>query len=136
MHFHVTEVHNFGGFFGGDTVSLSGAEWRAEGADERTLTIDQAALANVADRHTIVAGMLLELVFAGERVEQATLLGAPAHADLRRALGEPALEQPLAAPAILAHHCDACALWVSTAQEPARCPVCATPVPGVDTPAT
>jgi rubrerythrin len=129
----VSEVHNFGGFFGGDTVTLSGVEWRLDGAEERTLTIDEAALANVADRHTVCAGMLLDLVFAGERVERATLLGAATHAELRRALGDPPLAASLEAPHTLAHRCDACALWVPTEHAPERCPVCATPLAAVDT---
>jgi rubrerythrin len=127
MRLLVTEVHNFGGFFGGDTVTLSGAEWRAEAAEERTLTIDQAALANVADRHSVAAGMLLDLAFAGERVERATLLGAGTHAELRRALGEPALPAALDAPVALAHRCAGCALWVPT-DAAGACPVCGTPV--------
>jgi rubrerythrin len=142
MKFVVTEVHNFGGFFGGDTVTLNGAPWRAEeAAEERTLTIDQAALANVADRHSLVAGMLLELTFAGERVDRAVLLGAPSHAELRRALGDPHLGpfvlEPVHAPAlggphVLSHRCPACELWVATAHDPDRCPVCATPVEALD----
>jgi hypothetical protein len=127
----ITELHNFGGFFGGDTVTLSGTPWRADGAAERTLTIDESALANVADRHTIAAGMLLDLQFAGERVERAALLGAATHGELRRALGDPPLpDEPLAAPLALAHRCAACELWVPTAQGPARCPICDTPLAG------
>lgn len=126
----VSEVHNFGGFFGGDTVTLSGVAWPPEeGVAEQTLTIDAAALSNVPDRHTLVAGMLLDLEFAGERVERAALLGAAAHAELRRALGPPALPAgPLAGPHILSHRCAACALWVVTAPAPARCPLCTAPV--------
>lgn len=124
----VSEVHNFGGFFGGDTVTLSGAAWPPSAdAVEQTLTIDAAALSNVPDRHTLVAGMLLELTFAGERVERATLLGAADHAALRRAIGPPALPPgPLAEPLILSHHCPACTLWVVSSAAPARCPLCAT----------
>ena len=55
----VTEVHNFGGFFGGDTVTLSATPW--PDGDEETLTIDERALANVRERHLIGAEMLLEL---------------------------------------------------------------------------
>jgi rubrerythrin len=124
MRLRISEIHNFGGFFGGDTVSLSGAAWREPDAPEQTLTIDAAALANVPERHRLAAGMLLELTFAGERVERATLLGAPSCAALRAALGEPELPASLDAPHILAHRCAHCALWVATAQNPARCPVC------------
>jgi len=128
MRLLITELHNFGGFFGGDTVTLSGRPWRQEGADERTLTIDEGALANVADRHTLTPGMLLELAFAGERVERATLLGAPGYVELRRAIGEAPLPDTLVAPRILSHACAACQLWVITMPDPASCPICATPV--------
>lgn len=121
--FLVSEVHNFGGFFGGDTVTLSGASWREAGAPEETLTIDAAALANVADRHTITAGMLLGLTMAGARVERAALLGAATHAELRRALGEPQLPARLDGPRTLSHHCERCALWVETTAA-GGCPLC------------
>jgi hypothetical protein len=125
----VSEVHNFGGFFGGDTVTLSGAAWPDEAAAEQTLTIDAAALSNVPDRHTLMAGMLLELVFVGERVERATLLGAADYAALRRALGPPVLPPaPLVGPLILSHHCPACKLWVVSSAAPVHCPLCATPI--------
>ena len=139
MRLLITELHNFGGFFGGDTVTLSGRPWRADEAAEQTLTIDEAALANVADRHTLAPGMLLELEFAGGsqdeasplRVERAALRGAAAHGELRRALGDPPLpEQPLSAPLALAHRCAACELWVPTAHGPDRCPICDTPLEG------
>jgi len=133
MRLLISEVHNFGGFFGGDTVSLSGAVWRSAGAPEQTLTIDEAALANVADRHRMVAGMLLDLTFAGERVEQALLLGAPSHAELRAALGPAPLDAPVVAPRVLSHLCASCALWVVTLPSPERCPICATPL-AIDTP--
>ncbi len=131
MRLLITELHNFGGFFGGDTVTLSGVPWREAGAAEQTLTIDEAALANVADRHTLAPGMLLELSFAGERVEQAALLGAASHSELRRALGDPPLpDAPLEAPLTLAHRCAACELWVPTAHNLERCPICDTPAEG------
>ncbi|NJM05965.1 hypothetical protein HC891_06845 [Candidatus Gracilibacteria bacterium] len=58
MLFLVTEVHNFGGFFGGDTVTLSGRRWGAADAAEETLTIDAAALVNVPQRHHVAADMV------------------------------------------------------------------------------
>lgn len=128
MKFLVSEVHNFGGFFGGDTVTLSGAEWRAPGAEEQTLTIDESALSQVASRHQIAPGMLLELTMAGERVDRALLLGAAAPEVLRAALGEPQLAGPLPAPRILSHRCPGCELWVPTTPDPDRCPICATPL--------
>ena len=88
--FLVQEVHNFGGFFGGDTVTLTATPFgnpAPPAGEEQTITIDQQALANVRDRHSISAGMLLELSRTGDRVDRAELLGAATHAQLRAALG-------------------------------------------------
>jgi hypothetical protein len=123
----VQEVHNFGGFFGGDTVTLTaipfGGAAVAEG-EEQTITIDQQALVNVRDRHTISAGMLLELMRTGERVDRAELLAAATHAQLRAALGPPHASGPLAEPLILSYTCPACNLWVAGAPQHGRCRVC------------
>ncbi|NNJ10859.1 hypothetical protein EKD04_011005 [Chloroflexales bacterium ZM16-3] len=124
MRLLVSEVHNFGGFFGGDTVTLSGADWRSPGAEEQTLTIDESALANVISRHQVAAGMLLELTMAGERVDRAVLLGAADPEALRLALGDPPLAGLLSGPQVLSHRCASCALWVPTAPDPDRCPIC------------
>jgi hypothetical protein len=124
--FLVREVHNYGGFFGGETVTLTAAP-EATPNDERTLTIDQAALVNVRDRHTITAGMVLELVFAGERVERAELLAAASQAELRAALGPPHLPPTLDGPAVLSYRCDVCGLWVAGAPEGGRCRACGAP---------
>ncbi|MFN8504297.1 hypothetical protein [Kouleothrix sp.] len=119
----VREVHNFGGFFGGDTVTLTAVQVGAPD-EEFTLTIDQQALANVRDRHTICAGMLLDLTLAGDRVDRAELLAAASHAELRAALGPAALDPRLEAAQILSFSCAACGLWVAGAPRDGRCPVC------------
>jgi rubrerythrin len=121
----VSEVHNFGGFFGGDTVTLT-ATPRGASDDERTITIDQQALANVRDRHTIGAGMLLALAFTADRVERAELLGAATHAELRAALGPASVDSPLDGPQILSYRCDSCGLWVAGAPEDGTCRICGT----------
>ncbi|MBC8163426.1 MAG: hypothetical protein H7Z42_19635 [Roseiflexaceae bacterium] len=122
--YQVCEVHNFGGFFGGDTVTLSAAE-RGASSGEQTLTIDQAALVGIADRHTVVAGMLFSLVFAGERVERAELLGAATHAQLRAALGPADLPASLTGPLVLSQRCEHCGLWVAGSAAGADCQACA-----------
>ena len=127
--FLVQEVHNFGGFFGGDTVTLTATPFgdaEVLAGQEQTITIDQQALANVRDRHTISVGMLLELWRTGERVDRAELLGAATHAQLRAALGPPAALGPLAEPLILSYACQACNLWVAGAPEQGHCRVCGT----------
>ena len=122
----VREVHNFGGFFGGDTVTLTATQFGSPAAssEEQTITIDQQALANVRDRHTICAGMLLELARTGERVDRAELLAAATHAELRVALGAPAPGGPLAEPLILSYACPTGKLWVAGAPDAGRCRAC------------
>lgn len=127
--FLVQEVHNFGGFFGGDTVTLTATPFgnpAPPAGEEQTITIDQQALANVRDRHSISAGMLLELARTGDRVDRAELLGAATHAQLRAALGAPAAIGPLAEPLILSYACHTCNLWVAGAPEQHMCRVCGT----------
>jgi hypothetical protein len=119
----VREIQNYGGFFGGEIVTLTAAG-RADTGDERSFTIDERALTNVRDRHTIAAGMLLGLVLSGERVERAELLGAPTHVALRAALGPPALAAPLEQPLVLSYRCDGCTLWVAGAPEQGACRIC------------
>jgi hypothetical protein len=121
--YRIGEVHNFGGFFGGDTVTMTASLHDAP-EDERELTIDERALTNVRDRYTVAAGMLFALEFAGERVERATLLGAAGHAELRAALGPAQLDAPLDAPHILSYRCNSCNLWVAGAPEEGKCVVC------------
>jgi hypothetical protein len=118
----VREVQNYGGFFGGETVTLVAAE---RGSDvEEVLTIDEAALANVRGRHSIMAGMLLALDRVEMRVERAELLGAVTYAELREALGPVALVGPLDGPLVLSYRCDQCELWVAGAPDNGRCRVC------------
>src|SRR5690242_20397372 len=119
----VREIHNFGGFFGGDSITLAATPRGAPGR-ERTLTIDERALANVRDRHTIAAGMLLALTLSGERVDRAELIGAATQAELRAALGEPRLAGPLPAPQILSYRCDSCGLWVVGTPDDGSCRIC------------
>jgi len=120
----VREVHNFGGFFGGDTVTFTATQGDAEEA----ITVDERALTNVRDRHTIAAGMLLALVRTGDRVDSAELLGAATYPELRAALGAPQPVGPLDAPQILSYRCDACGMWVAGAPEGGACRLCGQPL--------
>lgn len=125
----VTEVHNFGGFFGGDTVTLSAVPW--PDGEEETLTIDEKALQNIGARHNVAPEMLLELECAGDRIDRAWLLGARDRASMNEALnGTP--PPPLDAPRIRAYQCHHCDLWVvgapDTASGEARCGVCQQPL--------
>lgn len=108
----IAEVHNFGGFFGGDTVALSGKAWDAPAAPLQAFTIDESALTNMRERHTMTAGMLFELQLRGERVEAATLLAAPTYAALQRALVPQLPSGPCHSLTIMSHYCPTCDLWI------------------------
>ncbi len=107
----VTEVHNFGGFFGGDTVTLSAVPWPA--GEEDTLTIDEKVLANITARHTLAAEMLLRLDFSGERIDRAQLVAARDRTLLNQALPPTPSTDTLSRPTIRAYHCPSCSLWVA-----------------------
>ena len=109
--FEVAEVHNYGGFFGGDTITFDAAPVANQEA-VRTLVIDAPALVNVPDRHNILAGMVLELAMDGERVDRATLLAAQSIEELRDALGLPSFAEPLEEPVVLSGRCPTCERWV------------------------
>ncbi len=106
----VLEVHNFGGFFGGDTVTLTAARL-ADGCEE-TLTIDEKTLTNVRDRYCVAPALVLELELAGARVDAATLRAAPDWLTLDSALVPRSHAASLTDPSIRAYHCRHCALWV------------------------
>ena len=123
----VIEVHNFGGFFGGDTVTLTATCW--EDQSEETLTIDEKALSNVRERHAVAPSMVFDLRMAGERVDQADLLAAGDWALLDAALGDEPPAGTFAGPRVRAFHCAHCGLWI--VGEPAgdveqRCTLCGT----------
>lgn len=121
----VTEVHNFGGFFGGDTVTLSATPWPA--GEEETLTIDEKALDNITNRHTIAPDMLLQLICSGDRVDSAKLLAAREIDTLHQALNDASVAPKLDAPQIRAYRCENCNLWVvgqPQSGSPGTCALC------------
>lgn len=123
----IREVLNVGGFFAGETVTLAVQPWPDHGP-EQTITIDDAAFVNITARHLLAPGMVLDLLFAGDRVERATLLGAADHAGLRTALRpQPISSTPV--PRVLSFHCPHCNLWVPATGDPPGCGICGTPAP-------
>jgi len=106
----ITEVHNYGGFFGGDTVTFDAVPWR--GGDETTWTIDEKAFQNIADRYLITADMLLEVALAGERVDQAWVGAARAWGAIKPILTAAPETELLPAPQVRAYRCATCDLWV------------------------
>jgi len=122
----VREVQNVGGFFGGDTITLTAVQ--LGGDTEQTFTIDERAFTNVVNRYTITAGMLLVLTLSGERVDRAELLGATEHAELRAALLPPDAHAPLDGPQIVSYHCPNCALWIVGEPNGQLCRICQQPL--------
>ena len=126
----VLEVHNFGGFFGGDTVTLTAA--RCDDGVEETITIDENALSNIEDRHAVAPTMVFDLLMVGERVDQAELLGAADWPVLAAASSAAAPPGPIDGPRIRAYWCDHCTLWVvgapTVAGNSLRCRLCGEPL--------
>ena len=106
----VLEVHNVGGFFGGDTVTLTARRW--DNQIEETITIDEKALVNMQDRYHVAPGMVFDLQMTGTRVDKAGLLGASDWQTLKLALASVPPSGPLKEPSIRAYHCLHCDLWV------------------------
>src|SRR3954449_13468126 len=125
----VVEVHNFGGFFGGDTVTLTAV--RLDDQIEDTLTIDEKALSNVRERHAVAPSMVFDLVMAGERVDRAELLAAGDWSLLDAALGDEPPADLLDGPRVRAFRCTRCSLWIlgePAGDDPQRCRLCDTPL--------
>jgi hypothetical protein len=122
--YRIHDVLNYGGFFAGDTVTVS-ARAVADPSEEKTFTIDQSALTNISgDRYKIVAGLALALQFEGERVSSATVIAAKERATLRQVVQYPISNtQSLAAPRLFAHHCAPCDLWILGEPHDGKCGV-------------
>ena len=110
----ITEVHNFGGFFGGDTVTLSAVPW--PDGEETTLTIDEKALQNITDRYWFAPEMVLDLELAGERVDQAWVVAARDWDTIKQVIRSAPAGARLTAPQMRAYRCATCDLWVLARQ--------------------
>ena len=139
MIYRIHEVLNYGGFFSGDTVTVT-AHAVAQPDAELTLTIDQGALTNLDDRFQILAGMALDVQLEGDHVVSATLVATPDRAMLRSIVKTKQLVQAATAagggvstglpgrPAgadslIFAHYCAQCNLWILGAPRDGKCGV-------------
>lgn len=125
----VIEVHNFGGFFGGDTVTLTAT--RYDDRLEETLTIDEKALSNVRERHAVAPSMVFDLRMTGERVDQADLLAAGSWSLIDAALGDEPPAGGLDGPYVRAYLCSRCNLWIvgqPKGDTQQRCALCSAPL--------
>src|SRR5438105_7038502 len=84
----VKDVLNFGGFFGGETVTLDAAPM----SDPDKVTgfiIPEHVFDNLTMRHLIAAGMALGLVVENGEVRAARVLGAPTREQLKEIVKQP-----------------------------------------------
>src|SRR5436309_7562692 len=78
----VTDVLNFGGFFGGETVTLDAAPMSAPDKVSGFI-IPEHVFDNLTQRHLIASGMALELVVDNGQVRAPRGLGAPTREQLK-----------------------------------------------------
>ena len=135
-YFAIDEVLNYGGFFGGTTVTIY-AHPPAEPNADRKFIISEHNFENLkdGDRFKVLEGLVLGLVLEGDEVRAARVAAAPTREALRAALAPPRPE-PGQEGAIrsLAYQCATCNLWV--AGDPVRegdsgpyhCVICGQPL--------
>ena len=105
----VAEVINYGGFFGGDTLSLTARPLDAPG-EEADFTIAEHDIENLRDKFKIVGGVVLGLAVEGGEVRRARVLGAPTRDGLYAAAHVEAAGTGLAR--VRAYRCPHCGLWI------------------------
>ncbi len=105
----VREVINYGGFFGGDTISLTASPLDAP--DEQSdFTIAEHDIENLQDKYQIVEGVVLGLAVDGGEVRRARVLAAPTRDAL---YGAARVEAAGTGPTrVRASRCPACQLWI------------------------
>jgi DNA-directed RNA polymerase subunit RPC12/RpoP len=108
----VTDVLNFGGFFGGETVTLDAAPQSAP--DKITgFIIPEHLFDNLTMRHLIAPGMALGLVVDNGEVRAARVLGAPTREQLKEIVKPPPADESGPGPRALSYKCANCNLWIT-----------------------
>lgn len=108
----VTDVLNFGGFFGGETVTLDAAPLSTP--DKITgFIIPEHVFDNLTQRHLIAAGMALGLVVDNGEIRAARVLGAPTREQLKEIVKPPAPSEAGPGPRALSYKCTNCNLWIT-----------------------
>jgi hypothetical protein len=108
----VTDVLNFGGFFGGETVTLDAALMSAP--DKITgFIIPEHVFDNLTQRHLIASGMALGLVVDNGEVRAARVLGTPTREQLKDIVKSPPPSETGPGPRALSYRCANCNLWIT-----------------------
>jgi hypothetical protein len=128
----IDEVLNYGGFFGGNTVTIY-AHTPDHAREDRKFIIAEQNFENLkdGDRFKVLEGLVLGLVLDGDEVRAARVAAAPTREGLRAATAppRPAPGHELEARS-LAYHCPDCNLWVAgqpprrDAEGPYLCAIC------------
>ena len=108
----VLDVLNFGGFFGGETVTLD-ASPMAQRDKVQSFIIPEHLFDNLTQRHLIAPGMALGLVVEGGEVRAARVLGAPDREQLKQIVKQPAAGESGPGPRALMYRCSNCGLWIT-----------------------
>ena len=110
--FVIDEVLNYGGFFGGTTVTLYAHPPDAPREDRKFVIADHV-FENLkgGDRFKIQEGQVLGLVLDGDEVRTARILGALTREQLREVATPLPVSDAGAGPRALAYHCPNCARW-------------------------
>lgn len=108
----VTDVLNFGGFFGGETVTLDAVP---KAAPDRiaSFIIPEHVFENLTVRHLIASGMALGLVVDNGEVRAARVLGAPTREQLKEIVKPPSPNEAGPGPRALMYRCATCDLWIT-----------------------
>src|ERR1700694_2801571 len=100
----VTDVLNFGGFFGGETVTLDAAPMAAPDKIKGFI-IPEHVFENLTQRHLIAAGMALGWVVDTGEIRAARVLGAPTREKLKEIVKPPAPADAGPGPRALSYKC-------------------------------
>ncbi len=110
--YRVQEVLNYGGFFGGDTISAIFVPYA--GGEERDFTLDEHLFDNLKDRYKVLDGFILDLETdeQGDKVSRARVLAAPELRQLKEAIDPGTPSEQARRYRVFAYKCSAENLWV------------------------
>lgn len=108
--YRVKQILNYGGFFGGDTVSAIFEPY--EGGAECDFTIDEHAFDNLKDRYKVLDGFVLEIEQDGGNVQLARILAAPTRQQLKEAIDPDTPSEQAHRYRVFAYKCSAEDIWV------------------------
>ncbi|MDQ4078700.1 MAG: hypothetical protein M3220_20970 [Chloroflexota bacterium] len=127
--YKVKEVLNYGGFFGGDTISAIVEPYG--GGAEQDVTIDEHAFDNLKDRYKVLDGFILDLEMDEGNVTNARIVAAPELQQLKEAIDPDAPSERERRYRVFAYKCSPEDIWVrgepeELGEDRYRCVICGT----------